>query len=146
MPEVPQGIDKLVAVAALGPEWRAKVLSDPLGAAEEAELELSDSERAIIGSVPRAALKTMVDSFARAVGPRPPSVARTAVRAAAAALLATSLNGCNGCPTRGIQPDKPPPTRKKVEPSPRASHGTRPRPREELEAEKAAAEEKESAR
>lgn len=136
MQEVSRGIDQLVALASLGVEWRERVLSDPLAAAREAELKLSDGERAIIKSVPPETLAGMIDSFARASGSRPASVGRTALRAAAAALLVTSLTGCDGCiATTGIQPDVPPAKPEKaeppakpreVEPAPRGSEGIRP--------------------
>ncbi len=55
------GIEKLVALASLSPDWRKKVLADPLAASSEADLELSENERAIIASVPRATLEQMID-------------------------------------------------------------------------------------
>ncbi len=90
--QVSQGIEKLVTLAALSPQWREKVLTDPLAAAAEAELELSDSERAIIAGIPRETLGKTIDGM-RASGARAfpvgKIVAGTAA-AAAAALLATT--------------------------------------------------------
>ncbi len=109
-PSAPTGLEELVALAALGPEWRGKVLSDPLAAAGEAGLELSDTERAVVVSVSGAALEQMIDSFGKKL-PRPKGIRRMAASAAAAALLATSLTGCDGCArqsvTDGIRPDIP---------------------------------------
>ncbi len=131
--EVPQGLEKLVAVAALSPEWRAKVLADPLAAADEAELKFTDNERAVIKSVTPDALAGMIDSFGKSV-PRPSGLGRlaagaAAAGAAAAALLAATLTGCgDGGPvgTQGIQPDVPPEKPRKVEPAPPATEGIRP--------------------
>lgn len=127
---VPRGLEKLVALAGLGPEWREKVLTDPLAAANEAELELSDSERAIITSVPPEALAGIVDSF-RELVPRPSGLGRLAAGAAAAAVLAAALAGCGEDEERrerslGIPPDRPPPNPRKVEPAPPAEGGVRP--------------------
>jgi hypothetical protein len=93
--QVSQGIEKLVTLAALSPEWREKVLEDPLAAAAEAKLELSDSERAVIAGIPRETLEKTIDGM-RAAGSRALPVGRivagtaTAAAAAAAALLATT--------------------------------------------------------
>jgi hypothetical protein len=109
------GIEKLVALANLSPDWRKKVQADPLAAADEAELELSESERAIIASVPRATLEQMLDSIGSKLS-RPVGLLKLTASAAAAALLAGSLAGCDGCSgvSRGISPDRPP--EKKVDP------------------------------
>ena len=124
---VPQGIDKLVALASLGAEWRAKVLAGPLKAAKEAELELSDSERAIVASVPREALAGMIDSFGASV-PRPSGLGKLAAGAAAAALLAATLSGCgdDDLNSPGTRPDRPPPNPREVDPAPPATDGIRP--------------------
>lgn len=72
--------------------WRAMVLSGPLAAASEAGIELSDSERAILGSIPGPALGQMIDSMARKHGRS--ALGKAAAGVAAAALLATGLTGC----------------------------------------------------
>ncbi len=121
--QVPRGLEKLVALARLSPEWREKVVSDPLAAAGEAELELSESEQAIVKSVPGSSLSQMIDSF----GARLPEAAkfgRMAAGAAAAALLATALTGCGddrGPAPTGIRPDTP-----STKPAPPATKGARP--------------------
>ena len=127
---VPRGLEKLVALAGLGPEWRAKVLADPLAAARDAELELSASERAIITSVPPEALAGVVVSFKESV-PRPSGLGRLAAGAAAAAVLTAALAGCGEDegrrePSLGIPADRPPPNPRKVEPAPPAEGGVRP--------------------
>lgn len=107
---VPRGLERLVAVASLNKEWRAQVLADPLAAAEEAGLKLSDSERAVVCSVPRKALEAMIDSFGKVVGPKQPSLTKSAALSAAIAILAANLCGCDailGQFTMGIMPDDP---------------------------------------
>lgn len=127
MQEVSRGIDRLVALASLGADWREKVLADPLAAAREAGLNLSEGERAIISSVPRAALEGMIASFEKAF-PRPSGLGKLAAGAAAAALLAGTLTGCgDSAPMgKGIQPDVPPKKSGKIEPAPPATDGIRP--------------------
>ena len=117
---VPRGLEKLVALAGLSPEWREKVLTDPIAAAVDAELELSDTERAVAASVPRAALEQMIDSFGKKL-PRPKGIKRVAAGAAA-----TALTGCGEpeppAPT-GSRPDVPP--SRPEEPAPPATKGMR---------------------
>ncbi len=125
--QVPRGLEKLVALAKLSPEWREKVLIDPLAAADESELELSESERAILKSVPHASLEQMIDSFGEKL-PEPRKFGRMAAGAAAAALLASVLTGCSDDPgpaTEGIRPDTPPSRPEKPEPAPPATKGMR---------------------
>ncbi len=104
------GIEKVVALANLSAGWKKKVLAAPLAAADEAQVELTESERAIIASVPRATLERMIDSIGSKMS-RPAGLLKAGAAAAAAALLASSLAGCDGCSpvrTRGISPDRPP--------------------------------------
>jgi hypothetical protein len=125
---VPRGLEKLVALAGVSPEWRERVLADPLAAAGEAELELSESERAIVSSIPRHAFEQMVESFA-GKAPRPKGIKRMAAGAAAAALLATALTGCGddrGPAPTGSRPDVPPAKPATPEPAPPATKGSRP--------------------
>jgi hypothetical protein len=126
--QVPRGLEKLVALAKLSPEWREKVLTAPLAAADESELELSESERAIIKSVPRTSLEQMIDSFGEKL-PEPRKFSRMAAGAAAAALLATSLTGCNDEPKppapTGSRPDVPATKPADPEPAPPATKGMR---------------------
>jgi hypothetical protein len=89
--QVSQSIEKLVTLATLSPAWREKILADPLAAAAEAKLELSDSERAIIVGIPRATLEKTIDGM-KASGARAFPVGKlvAGTAAAAAALLATT--------------------------------------------------------
>jgi len=105
--DIPRGIEQLVTLAGVSPDWRETVLADPVAAAEAGDIVLSDSERSILASVPRTALEGMIDRFARSQGRTLRSVAADAGKVAAAALLATSLT--TGCfPSLGSRPDAPP--------------------------------------
>jgi hypothetical protein len=63
MRNVMRGLEKLLALIERGPEWRARLLADPLAAAEDAGLSLSEMEREIVASVPRATWERMIDLF-----------------------------------------------------------------------------------
>jgi len=86
--DVPTGMERLVILAQAS-EWRGRVLDDPVGAAGEAGIDLTASERAILASVSRAALRRMIDGFARSGGRGWRGLAAGAGKVAAAALLAT---------------------------------------------------------
>jgi hypothetical protein len=107
---IPQGMEHLLLMAGLNPEWKKKTLADPLRTAQEAQIELSASERAILKSVSSQSLAGMIASFARhqwqaLKGPA------LATGAAAAALLAAegSANAAGADVSKGIRPDQPPP-------------------------------------
>jgi hypothetical protein len=107
--KTPQGVEKVVALATLSPDWRAKVLADPLAAAAEAGIELGSSEREILRSIQPRALAAMADSFGRTAR-RPAGLGKLAA-GAATALLVGSMFGCGDAPppvTEGIRPDLPP--------------------------------------
>ncbi len=125
--KVPQGVEKVVALATLSAEWRSKVLADPLAAAREAGIELGESERGVLGSISRQMLAGMIDGFGKSV-PRPAGLGRLAA-GAAAALLVTSMLGCTDDPgpaTRGDRADHPPDNPRKEDPAPPATQGVRP--------------------
>jgi len=104
---VPRGIERLLTLAGLSAEWRGKVLADPLAAADEAKIELSESERAILKSTPRGYLEQMADSLACSHGR--PVLDKAAAGVAAAALLATGLAGCGDDMSAGSRSDVPRP-------------------------------------
>jgi hypothetical protein len=125
--KVPQGVEKVLALATLSAEWRAKVLAAPLVAAADAGIELSDSEREILRAVPSQTLAGMIDSFGKAT-PRPLGLGKLAA-GAAAAMLVSSLVGCDGCSpvSGGVRGDSPPPNPRREEPEPPPPPvGTRP--------------------
>jgi hypothetical protein len=124
--KTPQGVEKVVALATLSPEWRKRVLADPLAAAAEAGIELAPSECEILRAVEPRALAAMVDSFGKSL-PRPAGLGKLAAGAAVVALLSSTLIGCDGCGfTRGTRPDQPPPNPNREEPPPPATKGIRP--------------------
>lgn len=116
--KIPQGLERLLTLAGISAEWRGKVLADPLGAAAEARIELSESERAILKATPRAALAAMADSFAKKHGGL--AIGKLAAAAAAAALLLTGATACGTDPRTagGARPDEPPPPPKEGLPAP----------------------------
>ncbi len=126
--KTPQGVEKVVALATLSPEWRGRVLSDPLAAAREAGIELGETERGVLGAISRPMLAGMIDGFGKSV-PRPAGLGRLAAGAAAALLIA-SMSGCGDRPppaTDGIRPDNPPANPRNDDPStPPAPQGIRP--------------------
>lgn len=90
---VPQGIERLLVLAGGSADWRTKVLTGPLAAADEARIELSASERVILRAISPTALEGMIASFARSRGR--PVLGAAAAGVAAAALLATGQFGGN---------------------------------------------------
>ncbi|HBL15213.1 MAG: hypothetical protein A2X36_07100 [Elusimicrobia bacterium GWA2_69_24] len=119
---VPRGLERLVALGALSPEWRGKVLAGPEVAAREAGLELSATEQAVLKSIPRKTLEAMIASFERISAPVRPSLMQMAAGSAAAALLAASLSGCDALTpvSLGISPDAPEARPPQAEPAPAA--------------------------
>ena len=106
--QIPQGLERLLTLAGISAEWREKVLADPSAAAAEARIELAASERAILKSIPPAALAAMAASFAHRHGGA--SFGKLAAGAAAAALLAGSaFAGEIPAAPGGIRADEPPP-------------------------------------
>ncbi len=113
MMDIPRGLERLLTLAGLSAEWREKVLLDPVGAAGEAEVELSASERAIIAAIPAAALAGMIDGFARSqgLGASAGKLAAGAAAAAAVALLVTgsaAYGGESPSAKGGARADVPP--------------------------------------
>jgi hypothetical protein len=105
--KIPQGLERLLTLAGISAEWRGRVLADPFGAAAEAKIELSESEGAILKSIPKPALEAMAGSFARRHGGV--SFGKLAAGAAAAALLAGTAYAAAPGAGGGIRADEPPP-------------------------------------
>jgi hypothetical protein len=106
-PSIPQGIERLLALAGTNSDWRDKVLVDPLAAAREAKIDLSDSERNVLIATPHGTLEQMADSLAKRSGGVP--WGKIAVGVSAAALLAAVTVPSFLSSSRGIRPDVPPP-------------------------------------
>jgi len=122
---LPRSVEQLLALAAVDPRFAARLLDDPLTAAEDRALTLSASERALLAALPRAALQQMIDAFAERI-PEPERrrfLGQSAAAVLAGALLAGS-DRCGGEPARhigtetGSRPHRPPPRR---EPKPAAA-------------------------
>lgn len=62
MPHAP-GLAKLFALAKRGLEWRNRILMDPVRAARDAGIALTDTELEILGSVTGPQLKTLLGAF-----------------------------------------------------------------------------------
>ncbi|MEI6210550.1 MAG: hypothetical protein WCR06_02875 [bacterium] len=113
---VPRGLERLLAMAGLNGEWRNKMLSDPLQAAQEANIPLSGSEAVILRTIPSQTLRQMITVFARegvAACKRP----ALSMGTAAAALLATEMNATAASPDGPVSLGKSPTPAGEVRPS-----------------------------
>ncbi len=105
---IPRGVEVLVKKAAVDPEFRSVLLERRAAAAEEIGLELTDSEKAMIGIVPERQLESIIahtdvpDTQRRAFMGR----AAVVMLAALGTGLATAGVGC----TKGIRPKEVPVT------------------------------------
>jgi hypothetical protein len=105
---VPQGIERLLTLAATSASWKEKVLADPVAAATEANIELSDSEKAILRATPRTALSDVIKSFEKRPGMSTAAKVAVGIAAGVAATgLAVGFVKWNYT-TTGIRPDAPP--------------------------------------
>lgn len=102
-PPLPEGLQQLLARAAVDRALRDALLSRRAEAAAAAGIALSPSEQAILASVPEAQLAQMIDELAR-VAPREPP---------AAYVVDDATRGIRPdlpvAPPAGIRPDMPPP-------------------------------------
>jgi hypothetical protein len=108
LPPVPTGIQRLLRLAASDPAFRAKLLEQRDVVASGVGVELTATERVVLRAASVAQLEAMAEHLPP-VAPRRDFIRQSA--AAAAALIgAPALLACESCtPTRGIQPDEPPP-------------------------------------
>jgi hypothetical protein len=83
---LPRGIEQVVALGRLSSYWRERVLADPQGAALEAGVSLTASERSVLAAVPRSKLRGMIGSF-DCVLPRIGNLSKLASGSLAAAAL-----------------------------------------------------------
>lgn len=112
LPPVPTGLQRLLRLASVDEEFRRELLERRAGMAEVAGIELSASERAILGVVPAQQLAAMAANLP------PPSAdrrdfLRQSARAAVLLLGGAALAGGEGCrhpptSTAGVRPDPPP--------------------------------------
>jgi general secretion pathway protein G len=60
--EIPRGIEVLLKKAKVDAPFRERCLRDPLAAAAEIELQLTESERKILATTPKTLLRPMIDN------------------------------------------------------------------------------------
>ena len=101
-----QGIEKVILLAALDGEFRAKLLTDRTAALDSCEVELTVNERAILSAIPPAQLESVIDN-----AEVPKSAKKAFLRGVAAAVILGSVLGAASCSddynsTRGIQPER----------------------------------------
>ncbi len=107
---IPDGLQRLLRIAAADPQFRSELLRRRSGLASPASVELTATERTILESIPEAQLATMIDGL-----PPPPSERRALLHSVAAAALLV-LAGCPPAPPP--QDEKAPPPEAKT-PAPR---------------------------
>ena len=105
---IPQGIEVLVKKASVDEEFRGILLEQREGAAGEIALELADSEKLMLQSIPRTQLEAIIRETK--VAPENRRVFLGKVAAAMLAAVSVGVAGCEKKPpaSRGVQPDKPP--------------------------------------
>ena len=108
-PHVPTGIQRLLRLAAIDPAFRTLLLQKRDAVAAAAGVELTPTERVVLRAASDAQLEAMAEHLPPPTSQRREFFRQTA--ATAAALLALpALTACESCvPTRGSQPDVPPP-------------------------------------
>jgi hypothetical protein len=91
--DVPRGIEVLIQKAAVDDEFRELLLTDYQAAAESIDLDLSDGEHAVLGSVPPATLSAMIARVEVPLEHR--SVFKGRVAAAMLAIVAGTTFACS---------------------------------------------------
>ena len=111
--ERPRGLEALLRGAAADPKVAAQLRADPVAAAQQAGVELADSERLILTATSPEQLEQMLAGY-RVARPERRGFLRRAWGALAAVVLGPAvLAGCGDdhevspSPVRGIQPDPP---------------------------------------
>lgn len=115
---IPRGIEVLVKKASVDEGFMAVLLERRAGAAGEIGLELADTEKAMLESIPAAQLEAIISQTK--VKPQNRRVFLGKVAAAMLAAVGASVVGCDSessvtdgvrpdrPPSRGVQPDRPP--------------------------------------
>ncbi|MHC4661994.1 MAG: twin-arginine translocation signal domain-containing protein [Planctomycetota bacterium] len=110
MQNIPVGIEQLLAMAAVDNEFAAALMNDHESAIAASEVELTETEKGILSSIPAPALKQMIGNVR---GRIPLKERRTFLKKSAAALLALVSGGTallapqETRASRGSRPDKP---------------------------------------
>ena len=115
---VPTGIQRLLRMASLDPDFRKDLVARRGAIAAAARIELSASETAILDAIPAAQLSGMIDRI-----PPPSSERREFLRqtAAGAVILlggVAFVEASSTCFCGGAAPDMPPETPRPAEPPP----------------------------
>lgn len=95
---VPVGLEELLGMAAVDPEFAAALLTDPAAAVAASGLDLTPTEQAILGALDQAALVPMIVRVGQTL-PEPERRAFLEQAAAAVVVLvggAAALAGCKG--------------------------------------------------
>ena len=105
---IPRGIEVLVKKASVDEEFMAVLLERRAGAAGEIGLELADTEKAMLESIPTEQLEAIISQTK--VKPQERRVFLGKVAAAMLAAVGASVVGCDSEPpvTDGVRPDRPP--------------------------------------
>jgi hypothetical protein len=103
---IPRGVEVLLKKAAVDAEFRQLLCEGRVRAAEAIGLELDVAESAMLKSIPRVQLETIIARTLVPVEQRRVFLGRMA--APMLALLGVAVTGCQGGPTSlGIQPARP---------------------------------------
>jgi hypothetical protein len=106
---IPRGVEVLVKKAAVDPEFRAVLLEKRAAAADAIGLELTDSEKAMIGIVPERQLDSIIAHTDVPDTQRRAFMGRAAVVMLAALGTGLATAGCMPAPT-GVRPETVPAT------------------------------------
>jgi hypothetical protein len=102
------GIETVLALAAVDPDFAARLLEDRDAALEASGVALSPTQRQVLRTIPPAALRGMIERFCARI---PEHDRRSFLGRSATALLTlvagTSVLGAGGGGYGGIQPDRP---------------------------------------
>ena len=101
---VPKGIEILLKKAAVDPVFRETLLARRAGAADEIGLRLEPAEVMMLNAIPAEHLAAAIAS----TGVTPSQLPAFLGKAAMVMLAALTITACDGCSTRGVQPDRPP--------------------------------------
>ncbi|MHC4661993.1 MAG: Os1348 family NHLP clan protein [Planctomycetota bacterium] len=111
--EISNGIEQVLAMAAVDEKFASTLLDNREAAAKASGVELTPTEKQILLSIEKDALKQMIENVR---GRIPAKERRAFLKKSAAALLAlvgagflTIASGCNEIASTGAQPDRPKP-------------------------------------
>lgn len=104
----PSGIQKLMLSASLNDEIRSEVIGNPGEAAKKYNIELTDSEFAILSSIPEKQIKSMIEGLENNPNiHRRDFLFKSAAAVVAVAASALGVNAQDYPVSKGISPDRP---------------------------------------